>query len=83
MKRVLFMVGLMGLAASGAFVPAPYGDVTLKGPVGVRLETMLKNHVFATDTVEKGPFTLALRIPAWSKHTSGRVAPQRALIEVS
>ena len=50
MRKVLLLVGLMEWTVSGAFVPAPYGDVTLKGPLGTRLESMLTHHVLATDT---------------------------------
>ena len=50
MKKILIWACVMGGVASGAFVPAPYGNVTLKGPMGTRLETMLKHHVLATDT---------------------------------
>ena len=48
--RVLCGVCCLAVSAAATFVPAPYGDVTLKGPMGDRLELMLKNHVLATDT---------------------------------
>ncbi len=38
------------LAAGAANTIPPYGDVRLKGPIGERLEQMVKNHVRATDT---------------------------------
>ncbi|MBQ9430877.1 MAG: glycoside hydrolase family 127 protein [Kiritimatiellae bacterium] len=52
MKKCLAV--LFACSAAAAFaepnaVPA-YGEVKLKGPMGERLETMIKNHVIATDT---------------------------------
>ncbi len=47
-KTLLLFLPLAAVAAP--FVNAPYGDVTLKGPMGDRLGIMLKNHLLATDT---------------------------------
>jgi len=51
MKKILLSAAAFAaLALPAAFVNAPYGDVTLKGPMGDRLELMLRNHLMATDT---------------------------------
>jgi len=47
---LLGAVGFTLTAAAEPNVVAAYGDVTLKGPMGERLELMLRNHVLATDT---------------------------------
>ena len=39
------------MAVAGERLPARFGDVTLQGPVGDRLERMIRNHVTAKDPV--------------------------------
>lgn len=51
MKRtILSTAALAGFGLFAANVVAPYGDVTLKGPMGERLQTMFDKHLLATDT---------------------------------
>jgi len=45
-----FMAGLAFAASASPVTLAEYGDVRLKGPIGDRLEKVVRNHVIATDT---------------------------------
>ena len=46
----LTLAALAGLSLFAGNAIAPYGDVVLKGPVGDRLDRMIRNHLCATDT---------------------------------
>ena len=51
MKKIVAIGAVAGaIAANAANVILPYGDVRIRGPIGARLDQMIKNHVLATDT---------------------------------
>ena len=67
-KRTVVWVGAVTLVAAfcadGARVPAKFGDVTLQGPVGDRLERMIRNHVVANHPVYLAECFRTVRDPA-------------------